>query len=309
MADLASKASPLRKGDCIGLFAPAGPLPSDKLLLEGVEIIESSGFKVKYFDDITKNDGYLAGPDERRVNEFKKLWADKEIKALLAVRGGFGSVRVLASLDFQDIRDNPKILIGFSDLTALLNGIQTKTGLVTFHGPMLSTLVRDKDVSPHNFLHFLTQESFADITPQNLQIVRSGQATGRIMGGNLTNLVHMIGTPFEPKWKNTILFVEDINEPAYKIDRMLTHLKLAGRLDKVAGIILGGFLSSACEIIPDMELVTKRLLEITPDHVPVWANFPVSHGPENCVLPIGIQAVMDSQQKLLSFSESCLMHS
>lgn len=300
----ALKPTRLHKGDSIGLFAPAGPLTA-KQLSEGCEIIKKMEFKVKYSDDIIAKKDYLAGPDNRRIDEFKKLWHDKEVKAMIAVRGGFGSIRVLAELDMKEIKNNPKVLVGFSDLTTMINGLQAQTSLVTFHGPMLSTIVRDNDVCACNFLQSLTAENLTDISPQKLIIVRPGQASGRLMGGNLTNLVHLIGTPFEPDWQDTILLLEDINEPAYKIDRMLTQMKLAGRLDKVSGIILGGFLSGKGEEIAEMPLVTRRVLELTKSHVPVWSHFPISHGPENCLLPIGINVLMNSDSKTLSFTESC----
>jgi muramoyltetrapeptide carboxypeptidase len=301
----ALKPAVLRKGDTIGLFAPAGPLPAPEIILEGCEIINRFGLKIKYAADINARNDYLAGPDARRIAEFKNLWHDKEVKALLAVRGGYGSIRVLSELDMEEISNNPKILIGFSDITVLLNGLQAKTSLVTFHGPMISTLVRDHKVMPCELLEFLTRPTLDDLRPRNLRILRSGQAAGRLMGGNLTNLVHLLGTPFEPDWHRTILLLEDINEPAYKIDRMLTQLKLAGRLDKVSGIILGGFLSGSNEEIQEMHLVTRRILELTESHVPIWTNFPISHGPDNTVLPIGIEALMDSEQQRLHFTEAC----
>ncbi len=303
--DEALKPAVLRKGDTIGLFAPAGPLPSAETLSSGCEIIKNMGFKVRYSADIIDKNDYLAGSDKRRIAEFTNLWRDKEVKALIAARGGYGSIRVLTKLDMEEIKNNPKILIGFSDLTVLLNGIQAKTSLVTFHGPMLSTLVRDNKVSPCDLLSIFSEPNLKDIRPNNLQIIRPGQAAGRIMGGNLTNLVHLLGTPYEPDWHNTILILEDINEPAYKIDRMLTQLKLAGRLDAVSGIILGGFLSGNYEEIADMPLVTSRVLELTESHIPIWTHFPLSHGTENTVLPVGIGALMDSDNQTLRFTESC----
>ena len=125
------------------------------------------------------------------------------------------------------------------------------------------------------------------------------------MGGNLTNLVHLLGTSFEPDWDGVLLFIEDISEPAYKIDRMLTQLKMTARLSQVSGILLGEFLTSDGEEIPDMHLVTKRVLELTDETVPVWSQFPVSHGPENVVLPLGIRVNMNSETKTLTFSEPC----
>ncbi len=298
----------LKKGDTIGLFAPAGPIPGGEILSKGCQLLEEFGFKVKYGSDISQQTNYLAGSDERRVQEFQTLWQDPEVKALLAVRGGYGSIRIMADLDIAEISQHPKLIIGFSDLTVLLNGLQSVTSLVTLHGPMLSTMVRDGRVSAHKFLEGLTTIGRDEITPANLQILRTGECTGRLMGGNLTNLVHLIGTPFEPDWGDTILFVEDINETAYKIDRMLTHLKLATRLDKVAGIILGGFLAEGNEPINDIELIHQRVLELTDEHIPVWAGFPVSHGSENIIMPLGVQARMNSKDGVLYIEEEFFDH-
>jgi muramoyltetrapeptide carboxypeptidase len=337
------KPSVLRKGDTIGLFAPAGPLATPDVLSEGAEIIQKTGFKVTYSDDIYAKNNYLAGSDERRIEEFRRLWLDEEIKALIGVRGGYGSIRLLAGLNMEEVRNHPKVLMGFSDLTVLLNGIQAKTSLVTFHGPMLSTLVRDNKAElssssdqtklmPLRYkaelssssdqtklmplrsrmsafgdcLQILTNPIPDNISSPKIQIARPGQASGRIMGGNLTNLVHLLGTDFEPDWHGAILFLEDIHEPAYKIDRMLTQLKLSGRLDLVSGILLGGFLTKRCEEIADMPLVIERVIELTKSHVPIWTHFPASHGPENRIIPIGISAAMDSASKTISFAESFL---
>jgi len=297
------KAPKLSTGETIGLFAPAGPLPSQEVLDKGINLLKEAGFRVVVEDDILRKEGYLAGSDQRRAQEFMNLWQDDQVKALLAVRGGYGTARLLPLLDLELIRQHPKIIAGFSDLTFLLNGIQASTGLITFHGPMLSTLARDGQPAVDSLINVLTKTELNNIHPQGLKILRTGRAEGRLLGGNLTNLIHLLATPYEPQWQETILFLEDINEPPYRIDRMLTHLKMAGRLRGVKGVILGDFLISGSEPpLKETEKIHKRTLEIF-DDLPVWAAFPVGHGPANLTLPLGARAVMDSDSATLSFKQ------
>jgi len=296
----------LEPGDTIGLFAPAGPLADNTILQKGVTLLEELGFQVKYAPNICRKEHYLAGPDSERLAEFNRLWDDPTVKALLAVRGGYGSARLLAMLDFEKIRRHPKIIIGFSDLTSLLNGLQARTSLVTYHGPMLTTLVRDGIESARSLFTAISPQAPKKISPSGLKVLRGGGCSGRLLGGNLTTLVHLIGTPYEPNWQKSIFFLEDIAEPAYKIDRMLNHLYLAKCFQKTAGIILGGFLDSSSSTIAQMELVEKRILELTEDSVPIWSQFPISHGPANQLIPLGIQAEMNSTSQTLTFLNSYL---
>ncbi len=294
----------LRRGDHIALIAPSGPLNSDINI--GIQWLRDAGLRVVCPADIRRRQNYLAGADSKRLNELHNCFSDANIKAVMAVRGGFGSARLLPLIDFELLKKNPKILFGFSDLTALLNAITSRTGLITWHGPMLSTIIRDGRAALDNCLKAFASRRPAPLKPKGLEIIRPGQAAGRLMGGNLTTLVHLLATPYEPDWQQAILFIEDINEPAYRVDRLLTHLHQAGRLEQVGGVILGGFLNNDLRSLADIELIWQRTLELTGDKVPVWANFPVGHGVDNVALPVGASVSMDSGAGVLRFQEDCL---
>lgn len=284
----------LNKGDAIGLAAPAGPI-DEEVFRQGLQLLRECGIKnVKYASDICRRDNFLAGSDQRRLEELHQLWDDNEVKAIVAVRGGYGCARLLPGLDFDLIRHKPKILVGFSDLTILLNTIHQQTGLVTFHGPMLSTLVRDGKPSLLAMLNELTVHAQEHLAPKGVEVLRPGSAQGRLIGGNLTCLTHLLATPYEPQWQGAILLVEDVNEPLYRVDRLLTQLLLAGRLQGLAGVIIGEFLGSDLHPMAATELVWQRILEVTPEQIPVWANFPCGHGQRNILLPIGRTVRMDS---------------
>lgn len=289
----------LRKGDTIGLAAPAGPINEDAFR-QGLQLLRDNRIKVKYADDICRKENYLAGDDKRRLDELHQLWDDDEVKAILAVRGGYGCARLLEKLDYDLIRRKPKILIGFSDLTILLNVIHRQTGLITFHGPMLSTLARDGNQALVSMLNELSVHAQEHIRIKNLEVLRPGEVQGKLIGGNLACLTQLLATPYEPVWDGAILLIEDINESGYRIDRMLTQLALAGRLESLAGIILGEFMNSSMSRITDLELVWQRTLELTAEHIPVWANFPSGHGLRNILLPIGSKVRMDSSRGVLS---------
>lgn len=289
----------LKRGDTIGLAAPAGPIEED-VLRQGLQLLRDCGIKkVKYASDICRRDNYLAGSDQRRLEELHQLWDDDEVKIIIAVRGGYGCARLLPQLDFDLIRQKPKILMGFSDLTILLNAIHQRTGVVTFHGPMLSTLVRDGREALESALNELTVHAQQRLKINGLEILRPGQAQGPLIGGNLACLTHLLATPYEPVWEGAILLLEEINESAYRIDRLLTQLSLAGRLDCLAGIILGDFLDSDSHSINGLDLVWQRLLDLTPATLPVWANFPTGHGRRNLLLPIGRSVSMDGSSATL----------
>ncbi|MFA6899203.1 MAG: LD-carboxypeptidase [Desulfurivibrionaceae bacterium] len=283
-------AAPLKKGDTIGIIAPAGPVRNETDFSAGLKILTDLGFKTRYRNDILRHNDYLAGTDQERLAELHELWREPEVKAILAVRGGYGCLRLLPNLDFALIREQPKILIGFSDLTVLLSAIQQKTGLVTFHGPMLTTLARSDRDSQKAFFDLLTGKPRPENKIKGLEILQGGQASGRLLPGNLTSLVHLLGTPWEPNWQDAILVLEDIGEAPYRIDRLLTHLWAAGRLEQIAGLILGDF-----DQCGDVEQIWQRTLELLAHrHIPVWANFPCGHGSRNQILPMGAEASLDS---------------
>ncbi len=287
---------PIKKGDTIGLVAPAGSLISKDNFKSGVKILENKGFKVKFNRKLLNTKGYLAGSDQDRANEFNRLWADPEVKALVGARGGYGCLRMIDLVDMKQIRKTPKILIGFSDLTILLNAINKKTKLVTFHGPVVTTLSSIDEKSKTSFFKVLSGKTPNTIKPSNIKILKNGKAKGVLLGGNLTTLVHMIGTPYEIPWNDTILFIEDVGESPYRLDRMLTHLDKAKRLQKLKGLILGTFTDDEKkERSVIRKTVYDRISELLADkNIPIWANFPTGHSRRNLTLPIGVLVRMDS---------------
>jgi muramoyltetrapeptide carboxypeptidase len=289
----------LKKGSTIGIIAPAGPVRNESDFAAGLKMLNELGFKTRHRSDILRHNDFLAGTDQQRLSELHELWRDPEIEAILAVRGGYGCLRLLPDLDFDLIRQHPKMLIGFSDLTVLLSAIQQRTGLTTFHGPMLTTLPKSDRDSQEAFFHLLTGRAQPEIKVKGLEILKGGQASGRLLPGNLTSLVHLIGTPWEPDWRDAIVVLEDIGEAPYRIDRLLTHLWAAGRLEQIGGLILGDF-----DQCGDVELIWQRALELLAHRpIPIWANFPCGHGSRNQILPVGAQAKLDSTAGRLSLLE------
>lgn len=293
----------MNKGDCIGLVAPAGSLISKNKFNSGVQILEQQGFRVKFNQKLLNGKGYLAGSDFERAEDFNRLWSDPEIKGLIAARGGYGSMRMVDQIDMKQIRKHPKILIGFSDLTVLLNAVYRETGLITYHGPVVTTLADIDKLSYRSFFNVLTDKSPAFIKPVKLKILKDGNARGVLLGGNLTTLVHTIGTPYEIPWHQTVLFIEDIGESPYRLDRLFTHLSQAGRLQKIKGLILGTFTDDQKKENAQMQKsVRNRVLELLAEYdIPIWANFPIGHSHRNITLPLGTEVEMDSYGKILWF--------
>ncbi|MCX5864239.1 MAG: LD-carboxypeptidase [Deltaproteobacteria bacterium] len=291
--------APLKKGETIGIIAPAGPVRNEGDFRAGLKILTELGFKTRHRNDILRHNDYLAGTDQQRLAELHELWRDPEVKAILAVRGGYGCLRLLPDLDLALIREQPKILIGFSDLTVLLSTIQQKTGLITFHGPMLTTLARSDRDSQDAFFDLLTGRPRPESKIKGLEILKGGQASGRLLPGNLTSLVHLLGTPFEPDWRDTILVLEDIGEAPYRIDRLLTHLWAAGKLEQIAGLVLGDF-----DQCGEREAIWQRVLDLLAHRtIPIWANFPCGHGSRNLILPVGAEVQLDSSAGRLVFPQ------
>ena len=294
---------PIKRGDTIGLVAPAGPLIDKENFTAGVQNLEKKGFKVKFNQKLLNTRGYLAGSDKERADGFNKLWSDPEIKAIVAARGGYGCLRMIDMIDMKQIQKKPKILIGFSDLTVLLNAIHKKTGLVTFHGPVVTTLASIDKQSKTSFFNILTGKRPDLLRPSKVKILKEGKSKGVLWGGNLTTLVHMIGTPYEIPWNDTILFLEDIGESPYRLDRLLTHLYQAKRLKKIKGLILGTFTDEDTkERAVLQKTVQKRILELLKDeNIPIWANFPTGHSRRNLTFPVGVDVEMDSNENMLKF--------
>jgi muramoyltetrapeptide carboxypeptidase len=250
-------------------------------------------------DEIFEKTGYLAGNDMQRARLVNQLFKDSAINAIICARGGFGSLRILPLVDFDAVRKNPKIFIGFSDITALLTAITTRSGLVSFHGPVVTTLAKAPKIICNTLLEAISSEMPLEVQPTNGVVIQAGRAQGPLIGGNLTTLCHLLGTPFEPGFKHRILLLEDRGEALYRIDRMLFQMKLAGCFDGIAGLVLGSF-----EDCGDLDGIFQIFQEHFQDiHIPILAGFDIGHGKQNMTIPFGIDATLDTEKKLLSFAQ------
>jgi len=300
---------PLISGDSIAVIAPAG-IPADRKKYHiGCSVIEDMGFKIINQEKRWPGFDFLSDRDECRLHELHQTWADPEVKAIIALRGGFGSLRLASTINFDVMRENPKLFVGFSDISILLNLIYLRTGLICLHGPVLTSLGYCDKSSLERLYHSLTGKWYNRLE-EKVEILRDGPIVkGRLLGGNLCSLLTMFGTPVEPQLSGAILFLEDVNEPLYQLDRLFTQFYLSGKFNDVAGIILGDFSSSedsnSHEELRRKEFVWNRVCELTAHcEMPVWAGFPIGHGIKNITLPVGAQAIMDSSTRSLSFSES-----
>lgn len=292
----------LAKGDLIGVVSPAGPIEESDLKA-GLKVLEQAGFRLRTGPHILDRTGYLAGKDEDRLADFNAMFEDDEIKAVFCGRGGYGSMRLLEKIRYDLIEKKPKILAGYSDITAILTAVYVKTGLITFHGPMVRGLALTDQVNLTSLIRLLTPDGPMEIDLSACQILIPGKAAGPLVGGNLSLISHLLGTPFMPSFRGCILFMEDTKEPLYRIDRMLTHLSLAGVLNGISGIIAGEFDGCA-----DTSLLNALLTDMASAlKVPLIAGFPVGHGDKNIALPIGMAALLDTGLMTLTIKESCVV--
>lgn len=292
----------LRRGEKIGLFCPAGPVRDRTGLNTGIRLIEELGFAVRVEGMVEAGGLYLADEDAGRAASLHRLWDDPEVRAILAIRGGFGCLRLLELLDWQMFAQRPKFLAGFSDVTLLLNTLAQRAGLVAIHGPMAATLGECDVPSLHSLFALLSGAFEERIQPRGLEVLRGGTGRGPLLGGNLASLVHLLATPWDVDWQGAILILEDTSEPLYRLDRMLTQLALAGRIESLAGLVLGEFANSG-DSLADIRLheaLWARVLELAGPRYPIWANFPVGHGRRNLALPIGMEAEMDTSAGTLT---------
>ncbi|MCB0752649.1 MAG: LD-carboxypeptidase, partial [Ignavibacteriae bacterium] len=227
------KPKKLNKNDVIGIVSPASSPDHYEAIENGVKYLEGIGYRVKIGKNVGKKHGYLAGSDEERLDDLHKMFVDKEVKAIFSIRGGYGSGRLLDRLDFSLIKKNPKIFVGYSDITALQIAIFNKTGLVTFAGPMVATDFSGEvnKFAEENFWKVLNSSKkigkIYNPQKEKFYMLNSGRGEGKIIGGNLALVSSLMGTPFLPKFKDSILLLEDIGEEPYRVDRLLNQLKLA----------------------------------------------------------------------------------
>ncbi|MCF8111046.1 MAG: LD-carboxypeptidase [Desulfobacteraceae bacterium] len=294
---------PLRQGDRIGMVAPASPFDINRFY-RGIEVVRRMGFEPVYTDRIFHKNGYFAGSPKERAREINDFFASPDIRALWAVRGGYGSLRLLPEIDYGIISKTPKIFIGSSDITALLVTLHSRCAMPVFHGPVVASLADTDTDTIEGLARAVGDFHPLEIRALNGRVIREGRAEGPVLGGNLATLCHLLATPYAPDFTGCILFVEDIGEKPYRIDRMLTQMKLAGCFDGVAGIAAGSFKN--CGPPEEVERVFADLFSASP--FPVVAGFPAGHGIPNMTLPFGISATLDSGSLTLSYHGNAPVH-
>ena len=297
------KPPPLRPGDTIGVIAPAGAVYED-LLAKGVRALEACGFQVKLAEDILARKGYLAGNEQQRARTLEHFFLREDIAAVFCARGGFGSIQLLPALDSEIIRTHPKIFVGFSDVTALLNWMSQSCGIVAFHGPMVAVEFAGElegDVNSGFWDALTGKRRLWQIKGTGVLRTGGGPARGPLAGGCLSVLVTTLGTPYEIDTRGKILFLEDVGEQPYRIERMLTHLRMAGKLDTVAGVVTGAF--NDCESGAERD-IAEVLADVFRDVAyPVVTGLPCGHATPNTLLPIGLEAELDGRNGVLMLVE------
>ncbi len=282
----------LKRGHRIGVVSPSYWLEK-KGLGNAVTVFQKKGYEVQLGDSVYLKDGPFAGTPQQRANDINQMFSDPNIDAIFCARGGYGANRVLPLLDYDLIQSKPKIFMGYSDITAFLTSITQKTGLVTFHGPMLSTF-KNKLV-PYNLdtlVNVLSgKEDIRIVEPNELKptILKSGKAIGPLWGGNMCLLVNRLGTKNQLNTDGVILFIEDVDENLYAFDRMLFHMKESGMFENIRGLIVGELTEMKDQTIPFGKTTDEIILDVCGDlNIPIVTNFPCGHGNYQATLPISL---------------------
>ena len=285
----------LRQGDKIGLIAPASSF-NREAFLRGCDRLRQMGYEPVYAQNIFDRDIYFAGTAERRTHELLDYWRRDDIAALICVRGGYGSNYLLEKLDFSLFAACPKILLGCSDITSLLTAISDRTGLVGFHGPMVAKDIADGTFDLSSWTSALHGAANWTVLATGVEMLQSGKASGRLYGGCLSMLVASLGTPFEIQTEGSILFIEDIAEKPYRIDRMLMQLRLAGKLDGVRGFVFGEMLDCGPPTGESYTLQQVIMRVLAPYNVPIVYGLKSGHvSSGNITLPIGVPAELEAE--------------
>jgi len=305
----------LKKGEVIGLVAPASTPSSNEKIEKGVHYLEHLGYRVKIGKHVNKVVGYLAGTDEQRASDFNEMLRDRNVKAIFALRGGYGTPRILRLLDYSAARRNPKIIVGYSDLTALQLAMFKKIGLVTFSGPMVSVEMWNA-IDPFTEEHFwrvITSPtgigSLTNPPEEPLKILRTGKASGRLLGGNLSLLASLMGTPFLPNLRRAVLVLEEVDEAPHRVDRMFAQLMNSGIFKVVSAVVLGKF----TDCVPTdpskpyltVEQVVDNLAAIV--RCPLIANLQYGHIPRKLTIPIGLKVKVDAGKGKLEIPETAVL--
>ena len=295
----------LPAGGVIGLIAPAGPAEID--LQHATQWMHARGYQLRVFAGVWEKDGYLAGSDAVRLRDFHDAFADDSIDAIFCLRGGYGCSRFLESIDFDLLRRHPKPFVGYSDITALHLAITRYAGFVTFHGGMLNAdlLGNKQQPTESSLFRMLSGQQPALLehpAAYPLTTLAPGSACGRLLGGNLSMICAAMGTAFELDEQGIILFIEDVNEPLYRVDRLLTHLRLAGKLGQLRGVLVGDF---AGVDVQALERLLKQ--ELGPLNIPVLAGWRSGHCDPNITLPMGAHVRLDADNQQLVLKQDVVV--
>jgi muramoyltetrapeptide carboxypeptidase len=303
------------KGDTIGIVSPSAATADRMEFTYAKEAMEALGLKVKVGENFKNRFGHLAGTDEERAGDLNEMFADPEVNAIICLRGGSGAARILPLLDYNLIRENPKPLMGYSDITALHCAIQSQTGLTTFHGPNGSGSWNSFHVRQFQQMFFekklmtfqneVTKGDDLVAKGNRIQTLRGGMATGKILGGNLSVLSALSGTPYYPDFQDSILFIEEIGEDPYRIDRMMSTLQLNGTLRKIKGFIFGQ--CSDCKPGGGYGAFTvDQIMDhyILPLGIPAYTGAMIGHIPRQFIVPVGAKVSMNADAGTFTLLES-----
>ena len=301
----------LQYNDLIGIAAPAGPLDDKKqpAYKKGLAYLRAKGFRIIEANNIHSACGYLAGSDTERANELNRLIRNPQVKAIFCVRGGYGSARILDAIDYQALKIDPKIIVGYSDITYLQLAIFTHTKVVTFSGPMVAADLGESlsAVSERSLWEMIMSPAFPALSPEAdqipLKILQHGTARGVLLGGCLPMVASLVGTPYLPDMADAILVLEDVGESFFRMDRYLAQLKNSGILDRIAGLVLGQFVDYEQDDPQNRSLGFEDIIRHYTAHrpIPVVADFPYGHGKTKYTLPMGATCTLDTEQKSLIF--------
>lgn len=307
----AIKPPSLKTGDTIAITSPAGAVWDYSQVEKYKSMLENSGFQVMLGKTLTEKHGYFAGTDELRAMELNELFSNNYVNGIFCMKGGWGCARILDKLHYDTIKKNPKVIMGFSDITSLLIAINAKTGLVTYHGPVGNSGWNDftvKYVKSVLVDKSIVSYGYPEDDSDKFYTINEGKSKGILVGGNLTVLAGMIGSDYLPDWKNKILFLEETGEEPYRIDRMLTQLKLAGVLNNISGFIFGKCVKCDAEE-PEKAFTIKQVLEqhVKPLGIPSFYGAMIGHIANKYTLPIGVSAEIDALTGSIKLLETAVL--
>lgn len=302
------KPKALQPGDTVAISSPAGAVWDEAQIETFTNILKGLGFNVIHGKTLKEKFGYFAGNDDLRANELNELFANKNVKGIFCMKGGWGCARLLDKLDYAVIEKNPKVLIGFSDITTLLIAITAKTGLITFHGPVGNSGWNDFTKLVFTNVVMATKPFEFPINPSHEDkpvTINAGKASGELVGGNLTVLSALMGSSYLPDWKNKLLFLEEAKEEPYSIDRMLTQLKLCGVLNSISGFVFG----KCAKCLAEEPLKAFTFHEVIMQHIkplgiPAFYGAMIGHIENKLTVPLGIKATIDAEKGTIVLEES-----